>query len=125
MRRAFFISVDIIASHLHVWYGCCMQQAHDCKEELHAAGSRATPGRLSVLKLLEKERAPLTAGEIEKRVKDLNQVTIYRILETLTKAGLVRMGFSGRVAHYEYAGKPHHHHLVCADCGFNQACRTC
>lgn len=102
-----------------------MEKIHDCKEELHAAGSRATPGRLSVLKLLEKERAPLTVQAIEKKVTDLNQVTIYRILETLTKAGLVRMGLSGRVARFEYAGNPHHHHLVCVDCGFNQTCRTC
>jgi len=102
-----------------------MQQTHDCVDELHKVGSRATPGRLSVLKLLEKERTPLTVHAIEKKITDLNQVTIYRILETLTKAGLVRMGLRGRVARFEYAGKPHHHHLVCADCGFNQTCRTC
>ena len=102
-----------------------MQQAHDCKDELHAAGSRATPGRLAILKLLEKERKPISAVEIEKKVKDLNQVTVYRILETLTKAGLVRMGLSGRVARFSYAGNPHHHHLMCADCGFKSACKTC
>ncbi len=102
-----------------------MQEPHDCKEELHSAGSRATPGRLGVLKLLEREKKPLTVGAIEKKLLNLNEVTIYRILDALTKAGLVRKGVEGRVAHFEYAAKPHHHHLVCTDCGFNQACRTC
>lgn len=102
-----------------------MSKNHDCREELHAAGSRATPGRLGVLKLIESERKPLTVMQIEKKLKDLNEVTIYRILDTLVKAKLVRRGISGRVAHYQYAGKPHHHHLVCADCGFTQACPNC
>jgi Fe2+ or Zn2+ uptake regulation protein len=102
-----------------------MRNAHNCKDELHAAGSRATPGRLGVLKLLESERKPLTVAAIEKKLGNLNQVTIYRILDTLVAAGLVRRGMSGRTARFEYAGKPHHHHLVCADCDFVQACRTC
>lgn len=102
-----------------------MQQTHDCVDELHAAGSRATPGRLGVLKLLERERKPLTAMAIQKKLSSLNQVTIYRILDTLTEARLVRKGMGGRVAHFEYAGKPHHHHMICVDCGFTQVCPNC
>ncbi len=100
-------------------------QKHDCREELHQAGSRATPGRLGVLRLLERERKPLTVAQIAKKLSDLNEVTIYRILDTLAQAGLVRRGESNRVMHYEYAKKPHHHHLVCADCGFIKECATC
>lgn len=99
---------------------------HDCKEELRAAGSRATPGRLALLSALERARRPLTVNELERKVPTLNEATIYRALEALSKAGLLRRGMDGGgIARYEYAGKPHHHHLVCTDCGYAVACRTC
>lgn len=100
-------------------------QPHDCKDELRQAGSRATPGRLALLGVLEAARRPLTVKEIEVKLRALNPVTLYRALEGLVVAGLVRKGVEGRVAHFEYAGKPHHHHLVCVDCGFNKKCNTC
>lgn len=100
-------------------------QSHDCKDELRQAGSKATPGRLSLLKVLEGAREPLTVKQIEQKLHRLNPVTVYRALESLVQAGLVRRGVSERVAHFEYAGKPHHHHLVCSDCGFTSQCRTC
>lgn len=98
---------------------------HDCKKELHHAGSRATPGRLALLRVLERADKPMTVKQIEKSVHHLNPVTLYRALEDLVRAGLVRRGVSERVAHFEYAGKPHHHHLVCVDCGFTKKCSTC
>ena len=101
-----------------------METSHDCKEELHSVGSKATPGRLAVLKVLEHSKKPLTAADVEAKV-GLNQVTVYRILDALAAAGLARRGMSDRVAQYQYGGLPHHHHLVCADCGFAQNCRTC
>lgn len=100
-------------------------QSHDCKDELRQAGSKATPGRLSLLKVLENASEPMTVKQIEKKLQRLNPVTVYRALESLVATGLVRRGVSGRVAHFEYAGKPHHHHLVCVDCGFNKECSTC
>jgi len=100
-------------------------KAHDCKDELHAVGSKATPGRLSLLKVLEQARSPLTVKQIEEKPHQLNPVTLYRALESLVAAGLVRRGIQGRVAQFEYAGKPHHHHLVCTDCDFMKECQTC
>lgn len=98
---------------------------HDCREELREAGSRVTPGRLALLRVLETARTPLTVKEIETKLRTLNPVTLYRALESLVVAGLVRRGIEDRVARFEYAGKPHHHHLVCTDCGFSQTCKTC
>lgn len=102
-----------------------MDKPHDCKEELRAAGSRATPGRLALLALLERERKPLTVLQIRSKLRSLNEVTIYRALEALAVAGLLRQGMREGVAQYEYAARPHHHHLVCTDCGKALACRTC
>lgn len=98
---------------------------HDCKEELREAGSKATPGRLALLAVLERERRPLTVREIEKRLPSLNPVTLYRALEALVQAGLVYKGESDRVTHFEYARRPHHHHMVCMDCGFIKQCAAC
>lgn len=101
-------------------------KAHDCKVELRAAGSRATPGRLALLTVLERERKPLTVADIARKLSSLNQVTLYRALDALAAAGLIRKGVGvDRTAHYEYAARPHHHHLVCTDCGFAKMCATC
>lgn len=100
-------------------------QSHDCKVELREAGSRATPGRLALLKLLERERKALSVLQIQEKLATLNPVTLYRALEALVGAGLVRRGMRGRTAHFEYAGKPHHHHMVCVGCGFTQTCPSC
>lgn len=102
-----------------------MSEIHDCKVELHRAGSKATPGRLAVLKLLEKEKKSLTAIQIQKRLKSLNLVSVYRILDALVAARLAHEGSDGHVAHFQYGRRPHHHHLVCADCGFIASCAVC
>lgn len=103
-----------------------MKPTHDCKDELKAAGSRVTSGRLALLQVLEHERKPLSVVELQKKLPSLNAVTLYRALEVLVEAGLARKGVGlDRTAHFEYAAKPHHHHLVCVDCGFNKACATC
>lgn len=102
-----------------------MAQAHDCREELRAAGSRATPGRLALLGVLERARCPLAVAELEARLPGLNQATLYRALLALAAAGLLRRGMKEGVMQYEYAGRPHHHHLVCTDCGVSMECRAC
>lgn len=99
---------------------------HDCKEELRRAGSRATPGRVALLRVLEREHAPLTVPHLHRKLPTFNEVTLYRALDALTAAGLVRKGVGGdRISRYEYAGKPHHHHLVCSDCGYAKTCPAC
>lgn len=103
-----------------------MTKVHDCKAELRAAGSRATPGRLALLEVLERQRMPLTVAQLAHKLPSLNQVTLYRALDALAAAGLIRKGVGvDRTAHYEYAARPHHHHLVCTDCGFAKMCATC
>ncbi|MDB5225144.1 MAG: ferric uptake regulator, fur family [Candidatus Adlerbacteria bacterium] len=99
--------------------------SHDCREELRAAGSRATPGRLALLAVLERARCPLTVSELEEKLPDLNEVTLYRAAEALAAAGLLRQGMREGVMQYEYAGRPHHHHMVCTDCGVSAQCRVC
>lgn len=99
---------------------------------LHTAGLRATPGRLKLIEILEKNAEPSTVKELQKKLETLlNEVTLYRALEALEEAGIVsRVDLKHDHAHYELiAAKKHHHHLVCTVCGkiedfVSQACET-
>lgn len=89
-------------------------------ELLRKAGLRATPGRLRLLGVLEKESKPLTVYQIEKKLGGtMNQVTVYRSLDALYKAQIVkRVNLEHDHAHFELAaGREHHHHAVCRNCG--------
>lgn len=96
-----------------------MKNSQHFKELLRGANQRATPGRIALLETLEKSTRPLsTRGIAEKLPRSLDQATLYRALEALTGAGIVRrVDFQHDHAHYELAsGKTHHHHLICEKC---------
>ncbi len=91
-------------------------------DTLRAAGYRLTPQRESVLAVIADSKAHLNAEEILQRVRTrypyLGKSAVYRSLDLLTQLGLVTqtdLG-QGRVE-YELHQHPHHHHLVCRDCG--------
>jgi Fur family transcriptional regulator, ferric uptake regulator len=91
-------------------------------ETLRASGHRLTPQRESVLAVIADCQAHLTAEEILRRVRTrypyLNKSAVYRSLDLLTQIGLVTqtdLG-QGRVQ-YELHEHPHHHHLICRNCG--------
>ncbi len=88
---------------------------------LKGLGSKITPGRVKILEVLGKEPKPLTIEELQKKVgKGINEVTLYRNLELLADAGIVeRSDLRHGHAHYELVvGRPHHHHIVCTNCGY-------
>lgn len=87
---------------------------------LRKSGLKATPGRLSLLLLLASANRPLAIHDISDESKrGLNQATVYRSLESLLEAGIVRrVDMQHAHAHYELAeGSAHHHHLICKHCG--------
>lgn len=87
---------------------------------LRKGGLKATPGRLALLLLLAKADRPLAIHDItDGSKKGLNQATIYRALESLCEAEIVRrVDMQHAHAHYELAeGARHHHHLICKNCG--------
>ena len=77
---------------------------------------------MAVLSAFEKGRKPLTAADIEKALVKENvkadTATIYRILETFEKNGILKKVYihEDKIS-YELSSLPHHHHLVCTDCG--------
>jgi Fur family ferric uptake transcriptional regulator len=91
--------------------------------QLPSHGYRRTSQRGAILDVLERGRGHLTALEIVEgaaaRGLPVNRSTVYRTLETLLDAGLVRASRLGRSTSYEVThpeGEVEHHHLVCREC---------
>jgi Fe2+ or Zn2+ uptake regulation protein len=92
----------------------------DFTDNLRRHGFRATPQRLAILDVLSASGGHLAPQEVAQRARDrlpgLNEATVYRTLDFLTRQGLILCAHlgGGRVV-YEMAD--HHHHLICHQCG--------
>ena len=94
------------------------------RKMLKEAKLYCTKCRVATLKILAKAGKPLSQEQIAKRLgkKRLNKVTIYRILESFCKAGLVHKAFTEkRAVHFELANRCSeiqcHPHFTCTNCG--------
>lgn len=101
--------------------------SRDFRKILHAAGYKATPSRIKVLSVLEKQGRPLSPhGVINKIGKTIDQATIYRILKAFKHAGIIRqVDFRHNHPHYELADLVDHHHLICTACGLSEEILGC
>lgn len=90
---------------------------------IRAAGARATPARVQVLRVLAAAPAPMTHQEIEGAFAGapLDRVTLYRVLDWLVAAGLAsKVADARRVFRFALAhGGAHagHAHFRCEGCG--------
>jgi Fe2+ or Zn2+ uptake regulation protein len=86
---------------------------------LRGKGMKATPARCALLELLERSERPLATFEIVDALQtQTNQATVYRAIEQLKTARLLRRVEMGHAhAHYErHSEDSHHHHLICRSC---------
>jgi Fur family ferric uptake transcriptional regulator len=95
---------------------------HPLLNDLRQAGYRLTPQREVVICVLGETREHLTAREIwrraRRRLPHLNKSAVYRALDVLTHLSLVNPIDLGQgEIQYELNVQPHHHHLVCQNCG--------
>lgn len=99
-----------------------LTQSHNCTDELRQQNLKVTPARLAVLRLLEQTNKPLDVAAIVTLLKKnhitADQATIFRIINAFTEKGLVKqLNLQEGKFRYELAERPHHHHLVCRQCG--------
>ncbi len=93
------------------------------EEYLRRNNLRMTPERRSVLEVILSREGHFDAEELlqflRRRHKRVSRATLYRTLEHLRTAGLVKMHRFGRGhALYEHIyGRKHHDHMVCDRCG--------
>lgn len=90
-------------------------------------GFKVTPQRLSLLAILSAEKKPLTVSQLSKKLRSVNQITIYRTLEAMVLRGLVRkVNTLHAYTHYELvATRKHHHHVICSHCGMIEDVDLC
>jgi Fur family transcriptional regulator, ferric uptake regulator len=91
---------------------------------LTAAGYRRGGARKAILELLGEQSCALSAVEIEQalsaRNREVSRASVYRVMDELEAIGLLVLVEVGQgVLRYEpaRAGRGHHHHLVCDNCG--------
>lgn len=93
------------------------------KDMLKAADLYCTKARMSVIKALLQVNRPVTQDQVTQRLDGtFDRVTIYRTLDSLTRANLVHKVFlDERASHYELAhhcSKTQcHPHFTCSACG--------
>lgn len=88
--------------------------------ELAQADVRYTKGRQALVSILATAGRPLTLPEIAESCDDIPTSSLYRNLDVLEQAGLVkRVTALGDRAYFELAEPlvDHHHHLICLSCG--------
>lgn len=89
-------------------------------EILEKLSLKKTDVRLLLLDFLSKNKHPVSASLIFQKLKKnkLDQVTIYRTLDTFLKKGVVKRVDTGkREAEYEIIDKKNdHHHIICVEC---------
>jgi Fur family ferric uptake transcriptional regulator len=91
---------------------------------------KRTPARVAVLEVFHKSSAPLDVDtvfeQLQKNGIDVDKVTVYRTLNTLTDFNILRkVEFQEGKFRYELASLPHHHHLICTNCGRVEDIREC
>lgn len=92
-----------------------------CLNQLTDQKLRRTKNREALLAVLHAAPGPLSPPEIVARChqagRAANKTTIYRDLEAMERAGIVRKVIvSDRKQYFELTERGHHHHLVCITC---------
>src|SRR5436190_9959700 len=83
---------------------------------------RKTQQRDAIRLVLAEADRPLSPQEVLKTARrkspGLGIATVYRALKSLSDEGfLVPVDLPGEASRFELAGKKHHHHFHCRDCG--------
>lgn len=86
------------------------------------AQQRHTPTKAAVIGVLQQSPLPLCLNEIHHRaqvlVPSLAFSTVYRIVRQLvTTKQAVANALQNKNTVYEWADRPHHHHITCELCG--------
>lgn len=97
---------------------------------LRKVGLKSTMPRLSVLRLLSRVRSPLRIKDLYARLKmvnaEIDMVTIYRTVETLSQKNMIRrVDFGEGAAYYEWNNGEDSHHISCVLCKRRETIRNC
>jgi len=94
------------------------------RKEVTRAGLRLTQSRQRIFEVLESANKPLTIKQIAAALNGkVHFTSVYRSVETLTQAHILREVPHGFKNYYELGEifRPHHHHVTCEHCGQSTA----
>jgi Fe2+ or Zn2+ uptake regulation protein len=94
---------------------------HPILEQLKIAGFRVTKARESIIEILAKQEAPISAAELLAGLKTrrlhVNKTTVYREIDFLKRQGhLHEIQLGDDKKRFELNTGDHHHHLRCVQC---------
>lgn len=86
---------------------------------LKRAGMRNSKTKQAIFACLSEADEPLSTQQVITRSDGSHYVSVYRGLDALAKAGVVKQVPIGLKYRYELSEqfKPHHHHVTCDQCG--------
>ena len=86
------------------------------------AGLRNTHAKKKIFEVLRKSKSPLSVQDLVQLIKGAHFVSVYRSIDALQKAGVVKLVPQGFKNLFELSDdfKPHHHHLSCSRCGYTK-----
>jgi len=97
-------------------------QSFDAATWLRRHKLRATPARVSIIRLLDASSIPLTLADIHEKMQDedCDFATVFRFITTLEQKGLVdKLSWVDGSTRHEFNsrdGHNHHHYLICRSC---------
>ncbi|QQR64120.1 transcriptional repressor [Candidatus Roizmanbacteria bacterium] len=91
---------------------------------------KQTQARSAILTIIFQSKKPVDVVTISQFLKKIgivtDQATVYRTLQTFVESGILkRVEFHEGKFRYELSSLPHHHHLVCTDCGKIEDIENC
>ena len=98
---------------------------HDIKKRLWERDLKATPVRIRLLARMQEYKSAMPYSTIQKEMKDIDRVTLYRTLEKLKEQGIIHKAFHGdKESYFAICGNrcrkgEHHHghvHFRCIRC---------
>lgn len=96
------------------------QKPYQTEHILEKAGLKKTDARIALLDLLASNHHPVSIKTIATTLskKGVDRVTVYRMIEALSKKGLIKRVTTGtREAQYEIIDMHEdHHHIICLQC---------
>lgn len=83
------------------------------------AGLKCTTQRISVMEILSRANAPMTAESIFEKADGISLSTVYRIAERLVEKGIVTKNTirDSDKFYYELVDNKHRHYAICLGCG--------
>jgi len=89
---------------------------------LKGKNARITRAREAIVDTVYSSDSPIDAAKVLERLASINinvnKTTVYRELAFLVENNILKEVYlKPGVVHYESAFMPHHHHLVCTNCG--------